>query len=96
MVEVRDADGNAVEGETLKVDFAGTTYELTTDSSGIAHTDWHKDLASGDYYADAYDLAWRATSGTCSPSPSKMTPMATAGRMTCSWCDVLAVMAHSS
>ena len=57
VIEVRDVDDNAVQGVTLKVDFAGTTYNLETDSSGIARTDWERNLASGDYYANAYDLA---------------------------------------
>lgn len=57
VVEVRDVDGNAVAGVMLKVDFNGTTYNLTTDSNGIARTDWQRNLASGNYYADAYDLA---------------------------------------
>jgi hypothetical protein len=57
VVEIRDIDGNAVEGVTLKVDFSGTTYTLTTDSNGIARTSWERNLADGDYLADAYDLA---------------------------------------
>ena len=44
-------------GVTLKVDFAGSTYTLTTDSNGIAHTSWIRNLGSGSHYADAYDLA---------------------------------------
>ncbi len=53
---MRNIDGNAVAGMKLKVDFAGTTYTLTTDSNGIACTSWKRNLSSGAYYADAYDL----------------------------------------
>jgi uncharacterized delta-60 repeat protein len=57
VVEIRDEDNAPVAGVTVKVDFAGTTYTLTTDSNGIARTAWERNLASDDYYADAYDLA---------------------------------------
>lgn len=56
VVEIRDINGSAVAGVSLKVEFAGTTYTLQTDSSGIARTDWVRNL-SGNYYADAYALA---------------------------------------
>ena len=58
MVEIRSFESDApVEGVMLNVDFAGTTYSLETDNNGIARTDWERNLTSGDYYADAYDLA---------------------------------------
>lgn len=59
VVEVRsDEDDAPVAGVNLRVDFAGTTYELTTDSNGIARTSWERNLNDGNYYADAYDLAF--------------------------------------
>lgn len=58
VLDVRSAaDDMPVAGVTLKVDFTGSTYSLTTDSNGIARTSWKKNLSSGNYYADAYDLA---------------------------------------
>lgn len=57
VVEVRDDDGAPVAGVALKVDFNGVTYMLTTDNLGLARTSWTRNLPTGDYYADAYDLA---------------------------------------
>ncbi|MCA9150330.1 MAG: hypothetical protein KDA92_13560 [Planctomycetales bacterium] len=57
VVEVRSAvDDTPVAGVTLKFDFAGRTYTLTTDSNGVARTNWNR-AHRGNYYADAYDLA---------------------------------------
>lgn len=57
-VQIRSGeDGSLVEGVTLQVDFAGETYTLVTDSNGLAWTSWERNLADGEYYADAYDLA---------------------------------------
>ena len=56
VVEVRDEEGTPLAGVALKVDFAGETYTLTTDAAGIAQTSWVRNLATGDYYSNAYDL----------------------------------------
>lgn len=57
VVEVHsEVDNSLVESVSMKIEFADETYTVVTDSSGIASTSWRKDLASGNYYADAYDL----------------------------------------
>ena len=60
IVEIRTVFGDLpVQDVAVKVDFAGTSYSLETDGNGIARTSWERKLASGTYYADAYDLALR-------------------------------------
>jgi hypothetical protein len=58
-----DADGvgetsDAVAaGVNVTVSFAGQSYTGITDTNGVFRTSWIKDLANGNYYANAVDLA---------------------------------------
>ncbi len=54
--EILDGNNQPLAGVAIVVDFAGTTYSGTTDSSGLFKTDWVK-LNSGQAYADVVDLA---------------------------------------
>ena len=57
VIEVRsETDDSPVAGVSLAVDFAGTTHTLITDSDGIARTSWNRNLASGDYHTNVYDI----------------------------------------
>jgi hypothetical protein len=44
-------------GVTIEVEFAGRTYTGTTDADGVFRTDWIKNLARGNHYAEVVDLA---------------------------------------
>lgn len=44
-------------GVQMTVTFAGQTYTGTTDSNGIFRTSWKTNVAKGNYYANAVDLA---------------------------------------
>jgi hypothetical protein len=58
-----DADGvgetsDAVAaGVNVTVSFAGQTHASVTDTNGVFRTSWIKNVANGDYYANAVDLA---------------------------------------
>ena len=52
-----EAHDNPVAGVSVTVTFAGKTFTGVTDSNGVFRTNWQRKLASGDYYANAVDLA---------------------------------------
>ena len=52
-----DAADSPIAGVQVEVTFAGNTYKGVTDSNGIFRTSWIKNLSSGNYYANAVDLA---------------------------------------
>lgn len=51
------ANDDPAVGVAVTVTFAGQTYTGVTDSNGVFRTNWIKNLSSGDYYANAVDLA---------------------------------------
>ena len=53
-----DDDDSAASGASLDVNFAGQTYlDVTTGANGEYRTPWIRNLAAGDHYANALDVA---------------------------------------